>query len=240
MVYCIQASELGFIAGYGMPFKPPKEAVERFLRRNDKTRFYDYVNRNGAPDWYAQEKFIRENKDASELVKRAGSIKTNTAEEINETIQKSVNDETASHFTEKEKKYLADETRSRVFRTHGTRKENNTLARWCSETGKEATKLEKSYRLHLTPEIVVVGKIDGLTSEGELVEIKNRAGGKLFGTIRDYEMAQCQCYLRMLNIKQGYLVEMMNEDMGTLPFSRDDDFWNRTVDNVINNIASIE
>ena len=90
------------------------------------------------------------------------------------------------------------------------------------------------------PDVVIVGKIDGLTDQGEIVEIKNRAGGKLFGEIREYEMAQCQCYLRMLDLQDGFLVEMMSDQMGTLPFSRDDDFWDRTVNNVLENIFSIE
>jgi len=238
--YCIQASEIGFLAGYGMPFKPPKEAVERFLKRNDRAKFDEYVRRNGSPDWNTKEKFVRTNKDAIAAVKSAGDVLTNNSKDIGEAIKKSVDSKAVSHFSETEKRYLAEETRSQVFRNHGTRKENNTLERWCEESGRSAVKNNKSYRLMIHPDVVIVGKIDGLTDQGEIVEIKNRAGGKLFGEIREYEMAQCQCYLRMLDLQDGFLVEMMSDQMGTLPFSRDDDFWNRTVNNVLENIFSIE
>ena len=54
------------------------------------------------------------------------------------------------------------------------------------------------------------GKIDGLakSSEGEeiLVEIKNRTRA-LFGVLKDYEKPQIQCYLKMMNLQHGHLVE---------------------------------
>jgi len=60
------------------------------------------------------------------------------------------------------------------------------------------------------------GKIDGLAKsrEGEeiLVEIKNRTRC-LFGVLKDYEKPQIQCYLKMMNLKHGHLVEhLANKD----------------------------
>ena len=54
------------------------------------------------------------------------------------------------------------------------------------------------------------GKIDGLAKSSEseeiLVEIKNRTRA-LFGVLKDYEKPQIQCYLKMMNLQHGHLVE---------------------------------
>jgi hypothetical protein len=89
--------------------------------------------------------------------------------------------------------------------------------------------------------VVVVGLVDGRTEDNELLEFKNRAGGRLFNEVRDYEMAQCQAYLRMLKIDRGFLVECLRQEgrepkLNTIPFARDDEFWEDTVERVLSNI----
>jgi hypothetical protein len=54
----------------------------------------------------------------------------------------------------------------------------------------------------------VCGKFDGLTTNNEIVEIKNRQR-KLFNEIRDYEMCQIQTYLHLNNSETAYLVEVL-------------------------------
>jgi hypothetical protein len=55
-------------------------------------------------------------------------------------------------------------------------------------------------------EWVLVGKYDGVTNEGELVEAKMRQKG-LFKSMRDYENVQVQLYLHALGYQNGFLVE---------------------------------
>ena len=53
-----------------------------------------------------------------------------------------------------------------------------------------------------------VGKCDGITTDKEVIEIKNRQK-KLFGEVRDYEMCQIQTYLHMIKLNKAYLVEVL-------------------------------
>lgn len=55
-------------------------------------------------------------------------------------------------------------------------------------------------------EWVVIGKYDGITTDGELVEAKMRQKG-LFKSMRDYENVQVQLYMRALGCQNGFLVE---------------------------------
>jgi hypothetical protein len=61
--------------------------------------------------------------------------------------------------------------------------------------------------------IILVGKIDGLTDGGEVVEIKNRVN-KHFNKIRDYEEPQIMTYLWMNKCANGYMVENLNTQSG--------------------------
>jgi len=61
--------------------------------------------------------------------------------------------------------------------------------------------------------IVLIGKIDGLTDKGEVVEIKNRVN-KHFNKIRDYEEPQIMTYLWMNKCANGYMVENLNTQSG--------------------------
>jgi len=61
--------------------------------------------------------------------------------------------------------------------------------------------------------IVIVGKIDGLTEKGEVVEIKNRVN-KHFNTIRGYEKPQIMTYLWMNKATSGFLVENLKTKEG--------------------------
>ena len=61
--------------------------------------------------------------------------------------------------------------------------------------------------------VILVGKVDGLNENGEVVEIKNRVN-KLFGELRGYEKPQIMSYMWMNDAKKGYMVENLNKKGG--------------------------
>ena len=237
----IQSSEVGMLAGYA-PFKPALESAERFWKRNRPDRFHLYLEKHGVPEWYEQEHFVNTNRHARSLLKEKGNTNTENTGDIKNVLESVSRDERTQSFTEKQKQFLDNEAKSMVFRRHGTKKESVTLSDWCSANGKEAIKLEKTFKLEIHPEVCIFGKIDGITSDQELVEIKNRSGGRLFNTIKDYEMAQCQSYLRMLDLQKGYLVECLRTEEGPVvshnALERDDAFWEDCCEKILENIFS--
>ena len=237
----IQSSEVGMLAGYAT-FKSPLESAERFWKRNRPDKFHLYLEKHGVPEWYEQEKFVNTNRNAKSLLKEKGNLDTNNIKDISNVLTSVSRDERTQSFTDREKQFLDNEAKSMVFRRHGTKKESLTLTEWCAMNGKEAIKLEKTFSLSIHPEVSIFGKIDGITTDQELVEIKNRSGGKLFKTIKDYEMAQCQSYLRMLDLQGGFLVECLRTEEGPIvshnALVRDDAFWDECCEKILENIFS--
>jgi len=100
---------------------------------------------------------------------------------------------------------------------YGSRNENRGIISFTKITGKKLQdKQGKLIFNFATDEILngdivewnITGKYDGLTTDNEVVEIKNRQR-RLFNEIRDYEMCQLQMYLHMVNSNMGYLVEVL-------------------------------
>ena len=105
-------------------------------------------------------------------------------------------------------KHLVSNSTNTVF---GCRQEKNTIQEFeaiqnCKVIGgqKRCEYIIGKYNDDF--EIVLVGKIDGITENGEIIEIKNRIN-KNFNFLKDYERPQIMTYLWMHKASQGYLVE---------------------------------
>jgi hypothetical protein len=127
-----------------------------------------------------------------------------------------------SKLTEEQKKQMVSLMNSATNVVYGTRNEGRGIDAFTNITGKEiqAKQTKLSYRFHtdtLTDDQVVdwhiTGKYDGLTTDNEVVEVKNRQK-RLFNEIRDYEMCQLQTYLHILKSDKGYLVEVLGGKKG--------------------------
>lgn len=116
-----------------------------------------------------------------------------------------------------EKAELVKKVCSVTNKSHGVTNEDAILAEFCALTDKRLTgtqgwveiKLAGAAQLDMADcamEWVVIGKYDGVTTDGELVEAKMRQKG-LFKSMRDYENVQVQLYLHALGALSGYLVE---------------------------------
>jgi len=105
---------------------------------------------------------------------------------------------------------------------HGVNNENIILDEFCRLSDKTIQKTQGWVEIPLNPtfpknntdldlenidiEWVLVGKYDGITTDGELVEAKMRQKN-LFKSMRDYENVQVQLYLHALGFQNGFLVE---------------------------------
>lgn len=78
----------------------------------------------------------------------------------------------------------------------------------------------------------LVGKIDGLTSNGDLIEIKNRTK-KLFKDLRKYEEPQIMTYLYLFGKSNGYLVEQLKSkkeaQINYIPISYQEKYFDEKV-----------
>ena len=109
-------------------------------------------------------------------------------------------------------KQLVNNSTNTVF---GCRQEKNTIKEF--EVLQNCNVIEGQKRCEYkvecfndTHEIVLVGKIDGVTEDGAIVEIKNRIN-KNFNFLKDYEKPQIMTYLWMHNANDGFLVENLKK-----------------------------
>lgn len=77
------------------------------------------------------------------------------------------------------------------------------------------------------------GRVDGVTADGTLVEIKNRRS-RIFDDIPFYEKVQLECYMRIFNASKIYLVQHLRRKNSGLKqkislVKRDDFFWEQNI-----------
>lgn len=82
------------------------------------------------------------------------------------------------------------------------------------------------------------GRIDGITEDGIVVEVKNRIY-KMFIALRDYEKPQLQSYIYILGLERGHLVESFGGKINVIDEVFDEDYWKDTVMYRINNFIKI-
>lgn len=147
-------------------------------------------------------KTINANKDKSsnDMVKMQ--------QELNTYIQQQAN------ITDQEKSDLAKKICSVTNKNHGINNEDEIITQFCKLGGMTIKDNQGWVDIPLldnnsnTSKITwkLIGKYDGITTDGELVEAKMRQNG-LFKKMRDYENIQVQLYLHGLGYSKGYLVE---------------------------------
>jgi hypothetical protein len=145
---------------------------------------------------------------------------SNTLTENQSSIASEIKD--CSKLTEEQKQQMVKLMNSATNVVFGCRNEGRGIDAFTNITGKtiQAKQNKLVYTFHTDTladnqvvEWNITGKYDGLTSDNEVVEVKNRQR-KLFNEIRDYEMCQIQTYLHILQSDKGFLVEVLGGKKG--------------------------
>lgn len=152
-------------------------------------------------------------------------------------VLKEIDDLQVSQQDKDQFKKLVQSASNTVF---GSRNESGGVDIFVRETGKEIeskqTKLVHPFHTDTARgyQWNLIGKTDGLTTDGEILEIKNRQK-ELFNTVRDYEMCQVQCYLHMSKRDKAFLVEVLkrrgghNSDFNIIPIEKDPHYYQDNV-----------
>jgi len=175
------------------------------------------------------EETIRENK-----LDISGCKNSKSATELTDnkkSLMKTI--ESNKKMTMEKKQELKDAVQN-VGNTHfGIKNENGVIDYYC-KTYEKKMKPVSGFKFKNAPQFVsanrkyqwnIGGKVDGITEDGILIEIKNRVN-KLFGTLRDYERVQLQTYLYLYNLKVGHLVEGIIKEDGSIGMNAIEDKFN--------------
>lgn len=138
------------------------------------------------------------------------------------------------HVDEESREIIDATVKRNLYTTYGTLSEHQALTKIREDVLIDARPDDVFYKKQVgTVDGIVVyvgGKIDGITEDRSLVvEIKNRIR-RLFYKIPFYEIIQLQCYLHLLNVRKGVIVECLNASdtsttMNVVPVSMDTHLW---------------
>lgn len=134
-----------------------------------------------------------------------------------------------------EQQEIVDATVKRnLYTTYGTASEQRALERMRETVLIDAKPDDVFYKKQVATvddvAVFVGGKIDAITDDRSMVvEIKNRIR-RLFLKVPFYEVVQLQCYLHLLNVDKGVIVECLNASddstsMNVIPVSKDTHLW---------------
>ncbi len=131
-------------------------------------------------------------------------------------------------------------------KTFGTINEKSVIEHYIKCTGNKVNQdskfIKRNLCIYKDIRWIIGGRIDGITDDNIVVEIKNRIY-KLFGEMRDYEKPQIQAYMYILGLPKGHLVESIKKNgqinMNIIEEDFDIDYWNNVILIRLNNFIKL-
>jgi len=144
--------------------------------------------------------------------------------------------DTQKVMTKKEQQEVAKLVKDATNTRFGQLQENSAIQEFEKQTGKVVSMGQKRFLVNLFNvggiDWFLVGKIDGMTQDNCVLEIKNRTKS-LFGEVRSYEEPQIMTYMWMSKCHQGFLTEKLAKgeecQLGIIPVSYPDNYFEKKV-----------
>lgn len=179
-----------------------------------------------------EKKFNEKVKKVDEEVKEITSTINQSV--IQKNLQEAVDEKSVSGSKEAEQKVLEKlelpqmkELATRHVNTNrGINEEESILNTHEKNTGTQITQRNAAfYTLIVNDDIKIVGAIDGYSKEEGLVEVKNRRNR--FLGMPEYEMVQCEVYMKMLKIENCVHIERFNGNDRATNYGHDPGLWEK-------------
>lgn len=252
----LNASELAIALGLN-PYQNIRDLVVKYWGRyfpEDYYRLLDDIKKQNKveiiqeTEYQCLQRLSQQASNTPQLQKKINEVlsanKTQDTKELQQKQKEVVNDlKKDTSLSADDKETLTKLMTSMSNRRFGTRKESSSISEYERLTNKTVQRVGKYFTktvdtvnncstYELLPTVVwnFRGKIDGLTTDNELVEVKNRVNC-FFKTIKNYEKVQIQTYLYLLDLEVGFLVESLVKKKGeaplinVVPTSFDKTFW---------------
>lgn len=137
------------------------------------------------------------------------SQKTNNNTQIN-TLNKNIIDSLPKNIPKSEIEQIQKLVKNSTNTVYGCRNENTALEEFKKIKNCDTNNTQKKFQYKVLDDdnisFYLIGKVDALTNNNEVVEIKNRMKC-LFKELRGYEKPQIMTYMFMNKSSKGYLVE---------------------------------
>lgn len=247
---CIYASDLATIVGINKYQNISDVIIKMWQRISPKD--YDETlkdiqrnNKKYVPTETEIENVKRISKENNLNIDKCMSIKnTEELKKKRNEIIKTIDEK--KDITEETKKEFKKNLESMTNKNFGTMNEKNVIDYYSQLSNKKISTPSRFIKKMLCTYKDIYwnigGKIDGITDDNIVIEIKNRIY-KLFNTMRDYEKPQIQAYMFIMNINRGHLVECLKENEGMkiniIEENFDEEYWKSYIIPKINNFIKL-
>lgn len=228
----LNASSLAAFIGHNK-FVKHHQAFEDMWRKIDPVSFNEAFRRNARQTEQEHIQHIkREFPDVAASIEKLQAHTPATASDVFHTLSQV---HLPAEMPRSDKTMLTNDVKKHVFTTYGTGAEQDVLARLQRETSSTLIAGDGTYHKKRIGDIrgrpwYIGGKIDAMSEDGVVIEIKNRVR-RLFKCITDYDMVQVQCYLHIVDgATAAMLVECLRVDddevsLHTMHIEKDEEAW---------------
>ena len=241
---CLYASEIAIITGHNK-FQKISELILKIWQRNNLGDYMDCVNSVDPTKVCIREtneekikSIVNDNNIDIKMVDIDKCFKekdTNVLQEKKRELLKN-----AENLSKEVKKELTDSLNNYVNTNYGIKNEDSVAKLLETKYNRKIIKDNIFRKRKLNDNWYVGGKVDGITDNSEIIEIKNRMY-KLFFKLRDYEKVQIYIYMFINNIDKGYLVESLtknnNKELNIIEVNFEDEYFNK---NIVKNIEKFD
>lgn len=252
---CIYASELAVVLGINK-YQKISDVILKLWQKNFAI---DYENTLTNMRKKYKVEYIPKESDMQKLKRIQDDSDINVQDKVQQCMQTKNKDDLIKNRTELLKEINANENiassvkkefkeslESMTNKVFGTINEKSVIQFYSEKYNKNVISYTKFIRKELCVykdiRWSIGGKIDGLTEDGIVIEIKNRIY-KLFGTMRDYEKPQLQSYMYIMDHSKGHLVESLKRtnsiEMNVIEENFDSEYWNNIVLSKLNNFIKL-
>ena len=212
---CLFASEIAIITGHNK-FQKISDLILKIWERNNNEDFKLFLNslkEEEKPEFITHEENIKNiiknnnlNIDLNIIDKSTKNKDINEINNIKNELLKNSN-----NLPKEIKKSFTESINNHINTNYGIENEDCVSSLISEKYNLKIVKDNIFKKKLIFDDWVIGGKVDGITDNNEVIEIKNRMY-KLFYKLRDYEKIQLQTYLFINDIKVGYLVESIKKN----------------------------
>jgi len=234
----IYASELAACIGMNK-YRPVQDVAKKVWSRVDPISYKKALERNEIHEPVPIQDVLQELKLTERVT---GVIGQNNSIAMQTTLRSFLLD----HMDEFDSKDVTvEDVTSFVFTERGKNSEEDSLDRVQTRSKivvrERNAKFYKRYIEYNEGEskFMLGGKVDGITEDGCLVEVKNRQY-KFFPSIPVYENVQIHAYMFLTDIKSCKFVQSFNGEDREEMVTFDEEFWKKTIDKCTEFVVSLD
>ena len=216
--------------------KKPAEALESMWERMAPESYRDALRRTGSTTEIDRVQYIIDNDASVKHVVDESTLSCAHSHDVAMKYDEASRVISRMDMAVDDKKVIDATVKRNLYTNYGTASEHHALVKVRETLGINARVDDTFYKTHICDvdgtALWVGGKIDAITDDRLVIEIKNRIR-RLFYKVPFYEIIQLQTYLHLLDVSRGAIVECLttpnDSQINIVPVRRDRGLWDETI-----------